>query len=379
MGYKARLQQFQSLYCFQIAYYTSQGGDNMQKTIQVKLLPNKKQKVILDNISKEYINTVNTLISEMLQAKDIMNISTKDFFAYLPSAVKNQCIRDARSIYKKHIKGVTKNIAILKKPICIWNNQNYSIKENSISFPVWLNKSTKISIKAVIPKEFLDLLKDKLGALRITKKSGKYIAQITVEVEPKTNTGTNIMGVDLGIKVPAVCVTSNNKVKFIGNGRENKYIRRNFKTKRKTLGKAKKLEAIKKLNNKEQRIMQDKDHKYSRQIVDFAQKNNVSVIRLEKLSNIRNTTRTSRKNNHSLHSWSFYRLAAFIEYKAALLGIKVEYVDPRYTSQSCPCCKTKNKAKDRKYICSCGYEAHRDIVGAINILSPVIHGNSVSA
>lgn len=186
------------------------------------------------------------------------------------------------------------------------------------------------------------------------------------------------MGIDLGIKVPAVCVTSNNKIKFVGNGRHNKYIRRKFKSKRKALSKAKKIKTLKKMNNKEQRVMQDKDHKYSRSIINFALENNVSVIKLEELTNIRNTTRTSRKNNHNLHNWSFYRLASYIEYKAQLVGIRVEYVDPSYTSQICPSCGNKNKAKDRLYICSCGLTKHRDVIGATNIMS-VMHGNSVSA
>ncbi|MHC1749049.1 MAG: RNA-guided endonuclease InsQ/TnpB family protein [Cellulosilyticaceae bacterium] len=350
----------------------------MQKTIKIKLIPTKEQQAILDRTSKEYIRTVNRLVSKMVQAERILDLSTKEFFAYLPSAVKNQCIRDAKNVYKKHKKGITKSIAILKKPVCIWNNQNFSIEDTTISFPVWLGKSKKISVKALIPIQYKEVFENKLGALRITKKANKYIAQITLEVEAQTTFGTNTMGVDLGIKVPAVCVTSNNKTKFIGKGRENKYIRRRFKAKRKALGKAKKLNAIKNLNNKEQRIMQDRDHKYSRQIVNFALENNVSVIRLEELSNIRNTTRTSRKNNHSLHNWSFYRLAQFIEYKAQLVGIKVEYVNPSYTSQICPNCGTKNKAKDRLYNCSCGLLKHRDVIGATNIMS-MTHGNSVSA
>ena len=75
-----------------------------------------------------------------------------------------------------------------------------------------------------------------------------------------------------------------------------------------------------------------------------------------------------------------YRLAKFIEYKAVLEGIKVEYVNPKYTSQTCPECGEKNKARDRKYRCGCGYKKHRDMVGAINIISaPVISGNSLSA
>ena len=106
----------------------------------------------------------------------------------------------------------------------------------------------------------------------------------------------------------------------------------------------------------------------------------LSVIKLERLQNIRSTTRTSRKNNHSLHTWSFYRLATFIEYKAKLAGIEVEYVDPAYTSQICPICGRIQHAKDRNYTCRCGYQTHRDLLGAINICNSTEYiGNRYTA
>lgn len=83
------------------------------------------------------------------------------------------------------------------------------------------------------------------------------------------------MGIDLGVKCPAVAVTSNGKTKFYGNGRQNKQKRRKFAAKRKKLGKAKKLKAIKKSRNKEQRWMTDQDHKISRAIVNDAVVNGV--------------------------------------------------------------------------------------------------------
>lgn len=81
------------------------------------------------------------------------------------------------------------------------------------------------------------------------------------------------MGIDLGLKVPAVAVTENGKTKFVGNGRQNKYVKRKFRAKRKELGKNKKLNAIYKLNDKEQRWMKDQDHKISREIINFAIEN----------------------------------------------------------------------------------------------------------
>ena len=206
------------------------------------------------------------------------------------------------------------------------------------------------------------------------------MAPIAVNAVPMETTGTDSMGIDLGLKIPAVAITEKGKTVFCGNGRKNKYTKRKHRSLRRKLGKLKKQVAINKLNNREQRWMQDQDHKVSRQLVNFAQSNNISTIRLEKLSGIRQTARTSRKNEKNLHTWSFYRLAQFIEYKAVLEGIKVEYVDPRYTSQTCPACGMRNKANDRKYKCACGFKGHRDIIGAKNIISaPVIDGNSLSA
>ena len=112
-------------------------------------------------------------------------------------------------------------------------------------------------------------------------------------------------------------------------------MRRHYAILRKRLQKVKKTEVIERINNKEQRIMKDIDHKISHDIIETAVAHNVKVIKLERLSNIRSTTRTSRKNNHSLHNWSFYRLAQYVEYKARLTGIEVVYVNPAYTSQRC--------------------------------------------
>ena len=365
----------------------------MVKTVKIKLLLNNEQSKLLKVMSNEYITAVNALVQSMVDAGKSITYSSKDFTANLPSAVKAQCSLDAKSIFKKYTKNLKANakketdkqkeikVPILKKPIAVWNNQNYAIKIGYISFPVWLDgKSTRILVKAVITDYQANLISNKLGTLRITQKLGKYIAQIAVDVEPIQPSGTIAMGIDLGLKIPAVAVTEEGKAKFVGNGRQNKYIKRKHRATRKKLGKLKKQKAINKLDNKEQRWMQDTDHKVSRQLVNFAKDNNVAVIRLEKLAGIRQTARTSRKNEKNLHTWSFYRLAMFIEYKAILEGIKVEYVNPKYTSQSCPACRKLNKAKDRKYQCGCGYKKHRDMVGAINIINaPVIVGYRLSA
>ncbi|QKY68329.1 RNA-guided endonuclease TnpB family protein [Lentibacillus sp. CBA3610] len=353
-------------------------------TVKIKLLPTKEQASILYEMSQTYISVINTLVSEMVAEKKSTKKSSKDIPVHLPSAVKNQAIKDAKSVFKKTRKNQFTSVPVLKKPVCIWNNQNYSFDYTHISMPIMVNgKATKIPICALLADKDnrnFDLLTYKLGTLRITKKSNKWIAQISVTIPTTRGTGLKIMGVDLGLKVPAVAVTDDEKVCFFGNGRQNKFKKRKFRSDRKALGKKKKLNAIRRSKDKEQRWMKDQDHKTSRAIVNFAKGNKISVIRLEQLAKIRQTTRTSRKNEKNLHTWSFYRLSQFIEYKANLEGINVEYVNPAYTSQTCPKCSEKNKAQGRKYKCKCGFEKHRDIIGAMNIrYAPVVDGKSQSA
>lgn len=348
-----------------------------------------EQKELVIKTMTEYINTVNSLVSDATNGISISKYTTADVKAHLPSALKNQCIRDAKSIVKKYNKAcrdaerknikltkqgkdikIVATVPVLKKLCCYINNQNFKINGEYIEFPVIVNdKSKRLSVKTKMSdKQKSIFAKSKLGIMRIVYKSNKIVAQIVYEtVEPTYNNEGNVMGVDLGIKCPAVSYISDGSVKFYGNGRKNKYMRRHYAYLRKKLQKSKHMDAVKRINDKEQRIMRDVDHKISRDIVKTAVAHNVKVIKLERLANIRSTTRTSRKNNHSLHNWSFHRLAQFIEYKAKLAGIAVEYVNPAYTSQTCPVCGHVHHANDRNYVCRCGFHIHRDILGARNI------------
>ena len=362
----------------------------MQLSETVRLYPTRYQSELIAATMKEYIAVVNRLVSGAASGISIADITTAGVQADLPSALKNQCIRDAKSVIKKHYrdchKAVFKNrslakrsspvrvtapsLPVLRKPCCYINNQNFKVKDNCIEFPVFVGgRSERIPVAVRMTDRQKNILGTaKQGIMRIVIKNNHIAAQIAYEEEEQMlKAEGNVMGVDLGIKCPAVSYCSDGSVKFHGNGRRNKYMRRHYAYLRKKLQKSGHINAVKRINNKEQRIMRDLDHKLSHSIVKTAVAHNVKVIKLEQLQNIRSTTRTSRKNNHSLHNWSFYRLAQFIEYKARLAGITVEYVNPAYTSQRCPVCGSIQHASDRSYVCKCGYHIHRDLLGAINI------------
>ncbi len=338
-------------------------------TLQIRLHPTPEQVVVLKVHCKEYIAVVNVLASALDADLLPEDASTKDFACPLPSAVKNQALRDAHSVFNRSLElGV---LPVLKKPVAQWNNQNWQLTDRTLTLPVWMGGKTQ---QTCIPCDGM-VYSGKPGMLRIKQKRGKWIADIAFTLPQCTPVASEtVMGVDLGIKVPAVSYTVGYGARFYGNGRYQRFMRRRFYARRKSMQKAKKTRAVRKSKGKEERWMKEINHQLSRQIVKQAQAQGVGIIRVEVLSGIRErTTRTrrgakARKNNRMHNTWSFYQLTEFITYKAERMGIRVEAVDPAYTSQDCPACKARNKAKDRFYIClECGWVGHRDKVGAINI------------
>ena len=338
------------------------------KTVQIKLKPTKTQALELKRLSMEYILQANALVQQAIREEKFPRVTSKHIESNIPSVMKSELIRYAQSKHKQFGK------CTFKKPMLSYNNQNFSVDVAAIRFPIMVDgKVKKTAIKAVIPEEIFKLLSGcKLGAMRITKKGFHWMAQISVPTEDKEFCGDGTLGVDLGILCPAVgVVAADGKTQFFGNGRQNKHLRRKYKELRRQLGKQKKINAIRSINNKESRIMRDINHKLSRQIVTFAAENNCGTIHLENLSGIRRTSRLRGKNKANLHSWTFYELSSFIAYKARELGIKVVFIKPEYTSQTCPSCGERNKVEGRNYHCSCGYHAHRDRVGALNIAKTI--------
>jgi IS605 OrfB family transposase len=350
----------------------------LKTTVPVRLYPTPDQAALLRAHCQEYISTVNVLVQALDSDALPEDASTKDFTAALPSAVKNQALRDARSVWKRSFElGI---IPVLRRGICQWNNQKWRIEGGLLIIPICQNGQvgqTTIRCSGAEPL-------GKPGILRIKRKRGKWVADVAYTfASPEPTPDTDIMGVDLGVKAPAVVHVINKGTRFFGNGQYQRATRRQFYARRKALQKAKKVRAVRKSEGKERRRMRDVNHKLSHEIVSHAQAQGVGIIRLERLAGIRQRTvrhaaRTSggaksakqhkaRKNNRMISTWTFYQLATFIAYKAARAGIAVEWVDPAYTSQTCPACFHRNKATDRRYVCkACGWTGHRDAVGAIN-------------
>lgn len=88
-------------------------------------------------------------------------------------------------------------------------------------------------------------------------------------------------GVDMGLRYPAVVNCEGETLFFKGN--QAAYVRRRFNALRRRMGRAKALDALRKMTDKETWWMRDQAHKISRAVVNWCLTRGVGTIRVEKL------------------------------------------------------------------------------------------------
>jgi len=204
---------------------------------------------------------------------------------------------------------------------------------------------------------------------KLLRRSGEYFLHLTVkrEVELKTSY-SSVLAIDLGIRHAACSVdTQSGETHF--HGRELREVRGHFFHLRRRLGEKKLLKVIKRIGNKENRIVNDQMHKIAKTIVDEAERLN-AIIAIGKLGGIRANGK-GRRFNRKLNSWPFWKLRQYIEYKANWRGIQVVEVSEAYTSQRCWRCGAIGVRSGKHhglFECPrCGLRENADRNGAFNI------------
>jgi len=104
-------------------------------------------------------------------------------------------------------------------------------------------------------------------------------------------------------------------------------------------------------------------------IVEYASRSGISKIVLGDLEGVRENKHNSKVNAMINNFWSFdYTVKRFRE-KAEEHGIEVVEINEYNTSTICPKCRSDHTYKHKRlFKClNCGFEAHRDAVGVINM------------
>ena len=135
------------------------------------------------------------------------------------------------------------------------------------------------------------------------------------------------------------------------------------------------MKAKSRMKAKHGRVMRDMEHKISRTIIATAVERKAGTIAIGDIRDIADGVDCGTVQNGRMSRWNHGKISDYVEYKAAAEGIVVALVDEHHTSQTCPNCAHRHKPRGRKYGCPvCGFQAHRDVVGQVNILSVFRHG-----
>jgi len=202
------------------------------------------------------------------------------------------------------------------------------------------------------------LLACRQGESDLVYREGIFYLFATVNYEePPVGPVEDVIGVDLGIVNIAVDSDSNQHCGSHVNSLRHRHRRLRQKLSRKFTASARRL--YNRRQRKERRFAANINHTISKRLVAAAQRTK-RAIALEDLQGIRSRVRARQPQRaiHPLrgypHSWSFYQLRCFVEYKARMAGVRVVAVDPRNSSRTCPACghceKANRIAQDR-FLC----------------------------
>ncbi len=180
------------------------------------------------------------------------------------------------------------------------------------------------------------------------------------DVETHSSNTQRVLGVDVGVNTLAV--TSERR--FYGEEIKQKRVQHDrFVSKLQSKGTRASKRKLKRLSGSWRQFMRWENHNISKRIVDSLNKGDTVVM--EDLIDIRKTARY----NKWIHKWAFRQLRSFIEYKSLMKGIRVVYINPRYTSKTCSRCHNTDTVRHRGFVeCkTCGYSLNSDFNASINI------------
>jgi putative transposase len=290
----------------------------------------------------------------------------KQAFKVAEFAVNHPRCRSSKEVKEIGLKSAISNQILKKygnqKTIKQVHNVNLVVPNQAIKVDKDTRTIRVVPLKLVLNYQFPDF--QKVNQIELDKEFA-YIS-CTIAEQPEMIPQCFI-GVDRNT-TGHVAVTANPDTGKIEKfGKSALHIHRKYSAIRKRLQREGKFRELKRVKDRESRIVKDLNHKISRKIVDMAKVQHAALV-FEDLNGIRQTRKQHRSFKYALHSWSFFQLQTFVEYKAKLLGVPVLYVDPAYTSQDCSRCGVRGQRIGKDFKCpTCGHVDHADVNAAFNI------------
>lgn len=350
-------------------------------SIKLKLNPTQDQERTLKESLKQYTdgynfvcktawdnkesNRINIHHLTYYQVKDMNDLGSQLNVSLIGKA--SESVKSARTKLKKG-----KKSSCPRSKLCSirYDARSYSIKDNIISIKTTCGR---LKIPFAVPERYAEMFLWKHGSADLCLKNGVFWIHLSVskefEIEQKY-----FVGVDMGITRPFV--TSDNQ--FFGNKRWKEHDRKLARHIKRLQAKGTKSakRRLKKISGRRNRFRVDCDHVITKRLLQAQQSGTVLV--LEDLTNLNksNTKKANRKRTkktrRKISEWSYARRRKFLEYKAALFGCSVVFVDPMFSSQECSKCgnidsESRNRAD---FKCTeCHFSINADLNAARNLVN----------
>lgn len=353
-------------------------------TAKIQISATSDNKVLLNETMSAYTSACNYVSDYVFRTHNLKQFSlNKILYSVLRKQfdLKSQMAQSVLKTVIAKYKTILENQKEWMKPVfkqlqydLVWN-RDYSLTQNYFSVNT-LNGRVKLPYFAGGMSKYFDHDIYSFGTARLILKHGKYFLHIpvTYEIEGSNLSDIcNVVGIDRGINFIVATYNSKRESNFV-SGKAIKQKRANYSKLRKELQMRQTSSArrrMKAIGQRENRWMQDINHRVSKALVETNPKHTLFV--LEDLTGVRNATeRVKTKERYVSVSWSFYDLEQKLIYKAKQNQSTVIKVNPAYTSQCCPVCGHMEKANRNKklhlFTCkNCGYKSNDDRIGAMNL------------
>jgi len=292
----------------------------------------------------------------------------------LPSKVAEDCYRDALSIYKGWFNNPKKGRfpRVYKPTVWLTPKASYNVDFDK--------KSVRIASVGELPilgypRNLREYMSWRMKESRLVIRDGKAFLKVVFEkpldsVEPKESIAVDINMAEIVagsddkhyVRIPTR-LEEVHHWKSLAENLQRKYPRRWRENKRI-------LHRIHTFHLKARRIAEDYARKVGKWVVEVAERMmGANVIKLESLKNlIKNVDKLPKEFRDKLYLMQYHRLQYWICWQAKKHGMLVEFVNPRYSSVSCPKCGRKMvEVSHRWFKCNCGYENDRDVIAITNL------------
>ncbi len=351
----------------------------MQRTIRLQLKPNDQEAQALSQTIERYTWSFNAVCRYGWEQNLTNGVELHKATYYehrIETGLPSQLVCAARVKAAETLKSTAslkRKGSTVKCPV----SKRCPIRYDARSYTVWFDRQEltilaiggRIKLSFEVAQYYRQYLSWKnTSADLIRDRKGRWWLHIVMETDtPKVEPTNEVVGVDLGIATPAVDSNGNK----YGSDHWKQVEDKTFELRRRLQSKGTKSakKHLKKLSGKQKRFRKDCDHVLSKRLVQSVESGATLVF--EDLTNIRGRAKIRKAQRRRLHGWSFAQFQAFVTYKAEAKGVKVEFVDPRYTSQKCNQCghiERKNRPTQADFRCKkCGFECHADYNASMNI------------